>query len=268
MKGTTPEKNEVPRGFKGKVEGIISASYGKFLLYGTVLSSVGLLLSILAISDAYYHVLPQSLISSQSEAIIFSSFNTFGYAGYSVLLLFSPLPDYVIVPFYAYLSSTGIFNVYDILVVSVLVMAVFRQAEYYAGRYGGRPIVEKILKYMRIPGFKLRTAEKWIGRHGFFAVFGFTFIPYTNAVIALSSGFLKMNSIKYLSANLAGYALRFSFLAYIGYNGIDILHALASKRFVILPIIILIVSSAYIFFYFIFRNRTNENRQIDVGSTK
>ncbi len=240
------------RSVKERIRSAIIASYGKYLHYGMVLSLTAIVLSILILSNISFHFLPADIISAHTEDIMFGPFYALGYTGFFILTMFSPLPDYIIVPFYGYLASIGLFNPYILFVISVLAMTLLMQMEFFAGKYGGRPLLLRVLKYFGVKEREMAVAEKWIDRHGSFSVFIFTFIPYVKTAMALTSGLLKMRSLNYLIANLTGFAIRFAILIYVGYNGIDIISDLVNPGYDFVSFTALGVAAAYVTFYFVY----------------
>ncbi|OWP55263.1 MAG: hypothetical protein B2I17_09675 [Thermoplasmatales archaeon B_DKE] len=234
---------------KERLRRVVIASYGKYLHYGMVISLTAIVLSILLMTNIAFHFLPSDLISAHTEKVVFGPFFVLGYTGFFILTMFSPLPDYIIIPFYGYLAALGLFNPYLLFVVSVFAMTLLMQMEFFAGKYGGRPLLLKVLKYFGVKEKQMAVAEDWIDRHGTFSVFAFTFVPYVKTAMALTSGLLKMRSLNYLIANATGFAIRFSILIYVGYNGIDILSAIMNPKYDFISITVLIVAVAYVTFY-------------------
>jgi len=242
----------ISRPIKERIRSVVKASYGKYLHYGMVLSLTAIILSLLILSNISFHFLPADIISAHTEDVVFGPFYVLGYTGFFILTMFSPLPDYIIVPFYGYLASIGLFNPYILFVISVLAMALLMQMEFFAGKYGGRPLLLKVLKYFGVKEREMAVAERWIDRHGTFSVFIFTFIPYVKTAMALTSGLLKMRSLNYLIANLTGFAIRFSILIYVGYNGIDIISDLVNPKYDFISYTVFAVAVAYLAFYFVY----------------
>jgi membrane protein DedA with SNARE-associated domain len=250
------------RSMKERIRKAIIASYGKYLHYGMVLSLTAIVLSILILSNISFHFLPSDIISAHTEDIVFGPFYVLGYTGFFILTMFSPLPDYIIVPFYGYLASIGLFNPYILFVISVLAMTLLMQMEFFAGKYGGRPLLLKVLKYFGVKEREMAVAERWIDRHGTFSVFVFTFIPYVKTAMALTSGLLKMRSLNYLFANLTGFAIRFAILIYVGYNGIDIIADLVNPKYDFISYTALGVAAAYVAFYFVYVRKRIAGRSL------
>ncbi|WP_297217083.1 DedA family protein [Thermoplasma sp.] len=195
---------------------------GKYAYYGFIFSLLILFASVVALTNAYIHYVNISSYYSYERKIL-SPFSLTGYEGMFFVVAFAPLPDYLIIPFYGYLSSIGEFNIFAAFFVSVLAMLFEMGIEYAGGRLAGRAILLKALSYFKITERDLEAADKWIQDHGPFSIFVATFIPYFKNVTSLAAGTLKMNAPWFFLSNFAGFAIRFGLLIYIGYSGIYVL---------------------------------------------
>jgi membrane protein DedA with SNARE-associated domain len=217
----------------------------KYWHYYLVVSVLTLSMSITLLMNGFLHFLNLSSGYTDEKAI-FRPFSVFGYGGIALAVMFFPLPDYIIVPFFAYLSSVGEFNVWDIYGVSVLSMVFLMSAIYAAGRLATRPIVLKILSYFRLKEEDIEAADKWVMKHGTFSIFIATFIPYFKTVTSLAAGTLKMNYLSFLISNIAGFGIRFLFLVYIGYYSIFVLTPQLDYSLRWLFLLLILVSAGYI----------------------
>ena len=166
-----------------------------------------------------------------------------GYVGMFVSVWISPVPDYVLVPAYGYLSSMGIFNPYTTFVVC-LAAALF-PIEYAAGRLVPRPLLLKGLRYVHISEGDVQQADIWIVEHGHFSIFISTFIPFFYSVSSLAAGTLKMKAGAFFLASTLGFGLRFVFLEYVGYKSVYIFTASFDYSQRVLLSLLLILSSIY-----------------------
>jgi membrane protein DedA with SNARE-associated domain len=171
-----------------------------------------------------------------------------GYLGMFVSVWISPIPDYILVPAYGYLSSIGIFDPYTTFLVCLA--AALLPIEYAAGRLVPRPLLLKGLRYFRISGNDIRRADRWIADHGRFSIFISTFIPFFYSVASLAAGTLKMKADVFFLASTIGFALRFVFLEYVGYRSVYVFTASYdySQRALLLSLLILssIYAAAYL----------------------
>ena len=221
----------------------------KLLRYSLIFAIILLAISAFWLVNNYF-----SLVSLGNTAFIGSSaqqmFRDVGYPEYLLILLLSPVPDYVIVTAGGYASSLGDYNPFVILLISTVAMAFLLQGIYYSTRLGGRPIVMRIMKYFGVSDKGFESSERWIKDHGAISVFAISFVPYVTIPMALTSGMLAMKQLRYLIANIAGLGSRYALLVAAGYFGVDIL-AESLKR-TNLPIFgaVAALSTIYIAVYF------------------
>jgi membrane protein DedA with SNARE-associated domain len=166
-----------------------------------------------------------------------------------ISIVFSPVPDYFLVPAYGYLSLIGLFNPYYTFLVC-LVGAVF-PVEYVCGRFAARPLLLKVMSVLRISEKNVEAADKWLVEHGLFSIFISTFIPFFYSVISLAAGTLKMKSVAFLVSSAAGFGLRFVFLEGVGYYSIYIFTASFCNSQRTLFSLLLILSSIYAALYLV-----------------
>jgi membrane protein DedA with SNARE-associated domain len=229
-----------------RVEGDKHASAHKYWHYIFVISVLLILLSALALLNAYFHLINISSYDINREGVS-SSFFLGGYIGMFISIAILPVPDYFLVPAYGYLSSIGVFNPYSTFLVC-LAAALF-PVEYVCGRLAARPLMVKVLSLFRISEKDIETADKWLVEHGKFSIFISTFIPFFYSLASLAAGTLKMNVAGFFLSSSAGFGLRFAFLECVGYYSIYIFTASFDYSQRTLFFSILILSSVYAAFH-------------------
>jgi len=231
-------------GFEGDKHGRPS----KYWHYLFVISLLIILVSVLALLNAYFHLVNVSSYNI-NKGDVSSPFLLAGYIGMFITIVFSPVPDYFLVPAYGYLSLIGLFNPYYTFLVC-LVGAVF-PVEYVCGRFAARPLLLKVMSILRISEKNVEEADKWLGEHGLFSIFVSTFIPFFYSVISLAAGTLKMKSVAFLLSSAAGFGLRFVFLEGVGYYSIYIFTASFDYSQRTLFFLLLLLSSVYAALYLV-----------------
>jgi membrane protein DedA with SNARE-associated domain len=89
---------------------------------------------------------------------------------------------------------------------------------YYAGAWGGRPLVEKYGKYILLSHHDLDLADRWFQRWGNLAVFVSRLLPVVRTFISLPAGISRMPVGKFALYSFAG-AFPWSLgLAWAGYE--------------------------------------------------
>jgi membrane protein DedA with SNARE-associated domain len=237
----------------------------KYWHYLFVISILIILLSLLALLNAYFHLINISSYNTNQENVS-SPYLLMGYLGMFISVAFLPLPDYFLVPAYGYLSLIGLFNPYYTFLVC-LVGAVF-PVEYVCGRFAARPLMLKVLSLLRISEKNIEAADKWVVEHGHFSIFISTFIPFFYSVISLAAGTLKMKASAFFLASSAGFGLRFVFLEGVGYYSLYIFTASFDYSQRTLFTLLLILSSVYAALHLArtFARRTFAHGEEDTGS--
>lgn len=220
-------------------------SSSKYVHYLFTVSVLIMSLSILALLNAYFHFIDVLSYDVRQDAS--SSFLLAGYLGMFLGVAILPIPDYLLVPAYGYLSSIGLYNPLTTFLVC-LVSAIF-PLEYICGRFAARPLLLKSLSFLHISEKDLEVAEKWLVEHGKFSVFTSTFITYGYTVVSLAAGMLKMSIVTFLAVSTLGFGLRFIFLEYVGYYSVYVFTSSFDYSQRALFSLLLILSSAYTVLY-------------------
>jgi len=216
--------------------------------YLFVVSILTISLCLLALLNAYLRLNTTSSYGI-SHGGVPPSLLVAGYLGMFLGIFVSPIPDYFLVPVYGYLSSVGVFNPY--ITFLVCMVAATLPIEYAAGRFAGRPLLLKVLSYVRITENDIRVADDWLIEHGRFSIFTCTFIPFFYSVASLAAGTLKMSARNFLVLSLTGFGVRFVFLEYVGYSSIDLLTASFDFSQRVIFVALLFTSIGYLVVYLV-----------------
>lgn len=215
----------------------------KYWHYLSIISILLLVLSVSALINGYFHLINASPYGTDPQAMS-SLLLLSGYTGMFLSIVFSPIPDYFLVPACGYLSAIGIFNPYYTFLVCLIGAVV--PIEYVCGRYAARPLLLKALSFFRISEKNLEMADKWLVEHGKFSVFISTFIPFFYTVVSLAAGTLKSNFAEFMLSSSAGFGLRFIFLEAVGYYGIYVFTSSFDYSQRIVFFLLLILSGIYV----------------------
>jgi membrane protein DedA with SNARE-associated domain len=104
-----------------------------------------------------------------------------------------------------------------VIVVAVLGDLVGSLAGYAVGRYGGRPLVDRLGKYVLLTHRDLDRAEAWFARRGDPFVLVGRFIPLLRSWVSLAAGLGEMALGKFLVFTVIGLALYDAMLCSVGY---------------------------------------------------
>jgi membrane protein DedA with SNARE-associated domain len=89
---------------------------------------------------------------------------------------------------------------------------------YTIGRFGGRPLVERVGKYVLLTKKDLDRAEAWFDGRGESVVFFGRFIPLVRSFVSIAAGIGEMALWKFIAFTTAACAIWCAGLASIGYG--------------------------------------------------
>ncbi|WP_102716239.1 DedA family protein [Paenibacillus castaneae] len=116
-----------------------------------------------------------------------------GYFGILIGLLIEVIPSEVVLGFGGYLVWKGDISFWGAVLFGTLGAVGQNWILYAIGRYGGRPIVEKYGKYIKIKKKHVDKAETWFNKFGAGIVFTARFVPVMRQVISIPAGMARMN---------------------------------------------------------------------------
>jgi len=119
-------------------------------------------------------------------------------------------------PFAGYLVSTGEMNLWAVGVAGAFGCVVGSLVAYWAGMYGGRPLIERYGRYVLISRHDLDLADRWFTRYGEVIVFTSRLLPVIRTFIAFPAGIARMNLNRFVIYTFAGSLPWCLGLAYIG----------------------------------------------------
>jgi membrane protein DedA with SNARE-associated domain len=115
------------------------------------------------------------------------------------------------------LARQSFFNLHLAVLAGVLGSGVGSAIAYAAGKYGGRPFLEKYGKFLLIRKKEIDHADKWFAKYGMAAAFIGRLIPVGHAFISLPMGIYKVRFAPFIVLSLAGSAVWCYGWAYLGF---------------------------------------------------
>jgi len=109
-------------------------------------------------------------------------------------------------------------NLAIVILLATLGEVLGSAAGYAIGRYGGRPLVDRVGKYVLLTHKDLDRAEAWFARRGEPVVFFGRFIPLLRSFVSFAAGLGEMAIGKFLLYTVIACAIWCSALASIGYS--------------------------------------------------
>ena len=121
--------------------------------------------------------------------------------------LFPPIPSEAILPFAGYLVFDGTFGFAPALLASTAGSVIGALLLYGLGRYGGRPVLLRHGRLLRLTPAKLDRADDFFDAHGAKVVFLGRMVPGVRSLVSLPAGASEMPVVTFVALTAAGSAL-------------------------------------------------------------
>jgi membrane protein DedA with SNARE-associated domain len=122
--------------------------------------------------------------------------SSFGYVGVATLMLlenlFPPIPSEAILPLVGFLVNRGDLAVIMALLAATLGSLVGAFVLYALGRWGGRPLVLRYRRVLRVTEAELDRADGWFDRYGSWIVLFGRMVPLARSVVSIPAGMSEM----------------------------------------------------------------------------
>ena len=139
-----------------------------------------------------------------------------GYLGLALLLiaenLFPPIPSEVVLPLAGFLVGRGELNLWGALPAATFGSVAGAVVLYGLGRWGGRRLVLRYGKWLRVDEEGLRRAEGWFGRYGDWIVLVARVVPVARSIVSVPAGTAKMPLPRFVVLTTVGSAAWNGFL--------------------------------------------------------
>lgn len=139
---------------------------------------------------------------------------------YTLMVLESaciPIPSEVVMPYAGYLVAAGQLNMAVVTVVAAAANLTGSWLAYAAGKFGGRPLIEKYGRYVFLSPKHVAEADEWFAKRGEITVFVSRMLPGIRTFISLPAGITGMNFIKFSLYSFLGAVPWNLALVYLGY---------------------------------------------------
>jgi len=131
--------------------------------------------------------------------------NVLVHHGYLALILLGfieacciPIPSEVTFGFAGVLAGSGKLNLAAVIFLGAAAEILGSSVAYSVGRFGGRPLVERVGRYVLVTSRDLDRAERWFSGRGEFAVLIGRAMPVIRAFVSLAAGIADMPPVKFL----------------------------------------------------------------------
>jgi membrane protein DedA with SNARE-associated domain len=109
-------------------------------------------------------------------------------------------------------------NLFAVIAVATLAEVLGSLVGYLIGYFGGRPLVDRVGKYVLLTHRDLDRAEAWFARRGEPLVLFGRFIPLLRSFVSLAAGLAEMARAKFLLFTVIGCAVWCTVLTSVGYG--------------------------------------------------
>ncbi len=134
-----------------------------------------------------------------------------GYLGLALLLiaenLFPPIPSEVVLPLAGFLVGRGDLSLWGALFAATFGSVAGALILYGMGRWGGRPLVLRYGKWLRVDEKGLRTAEGWFRQYGDWVVLGARVVPVARSIVSIPAGTMEMPVLRFTVLTTVGSAV-------------------------------------------------------------
>src|SRR5579864_8850398 len=152
--------------------------------------------------------------------LVVATISTTGYLGIVLLMAIEsacvPLPSEIIMPFSGYLVSIGRFDLLLVATAGAVGCNVGSTLAYVAGRFGGRPLIERWGRYILISRRELAATDWFFLRYGGAAVLIGRLLPVVRTFISLPAGIARVPMLRFQIYTFIGSWPWCFALAYIG----------------------------------------------------
>lgn len=140
---------------------------------------------------------------------------TAGYPGILVAMvaenLFPPIPSEVVLPLAGYEVSQGNLAFLATVLAATAGSLIGALILYAVGRYGGRPVVDRWGRVLRVTQGDVDRAERWFVRWGDWIVLFSRLVPLMRSVVSVPAGLMRMSVLRFTVLTTLG-SLLWNFL--------------------------------------------------------
>lgn len=133
---------------------------------------------------------------------------SFGYLGIALLMLaenlFPPIPSEAILPLTGFLVGRGDLAFLPALAVATSGSLLGAFALYALGRWGGRGLILRHGKLLRVTEAELDRADEWFVRYGDWVVLFGRMVPFVRSVVSIPAGLSRMPVLRFAVLTAVG----------------------------------------------------------------
>lgn len=134
-----------------------------------------------------------------------------GYPGLVFIMalenVFPPIPSEIVLPLAGYQVFIGSMNIVLAIVAATLGSVIGGSILFFIARRGGRPLLLKYRRILRISERDIDRADGWFECYGSWLVFLGRMIPLIRSIVSVPAGTLEMTWRRFLILTTAGSAI-------------------------------------------------------------
>jgi len=173
-------------------------------------------------------------------------------AGYAALILFGfleaaciPISSEITFGFAGVLAYQGHLNLALVIIIGSLAELAGSYASYAVGRVGGRPLVDRLGRYVLVTRSDVDRAERFLTGRGIWAVPVGRMIPFVRAFTSIVAGLVDIPAGRFGVLSLIGTVIYATVMSLIGY-GVgsawqSISHGIAVASYVIAAVLVIAI---------------------------
>lgn len=197
-------------------------------------------------------------------------------AGYAALILFAvleaaciPISSEVTFGFAGVLAYQGHLNLALVIVIGTIAEMVGSYASYFVGRKGGRPLVDRLGRYVLITRSDVDRAERFMTGRGVWAVPVGRMLPFIRAFTSIVAGLVDIPPARFGVLSLTGTVVYATALSLIGYgagsvwNSVD--HGLSVAGYILAAVVVIAIVAFVLYRYREFRREQTEEPKTAVS---
>ncbi len=180
-------------------------------------------------------------------------------AGYGAVILLAfveaccvPIPSEVTFGFAGFLAYQGRLNLALIIILGTLAELAGSYVGYAIGRRGGRPLVDRLGRYVLLTNADLDRAERWLSGRGEFAILVGRALPILRSFTSIVAGIAEMPAIRFGVFSLIGTFVYVTAVSSAGYALGSAWHRVAHD-FSLAGVVVAVVVVAVVVFFFAHR---------------
>jgi membrane protein DedA with SNARE-associated domain len=146
-------------------------------------------------------------------------------AGYAALILFGfleaaciPISSEITFGFAGVLAYEGRLNLALVIIIGSLAELGGSYASYWVGRAGGKPLVQKLGRYVLVTQGDVDRAERFLAGRGAWAIPVGRMLPFVRAFTSIVAGLVRIPAIRFGVLSLIGTVIYATALSLIGYG--------------------------------------------------